>query len=73
MSKRSWREYITLTEYRLQWSPETPHYIFTWKGTDDKVWEERFLWRSKINAEIWIEEQNWQARVDEQFEKEFLK
>lgn len=73
MSKSSWKDYIELREEPSCLGSDINIFYFIWRGTKEPVWREDY-WRSKINATAWIvDNSNWRAKVDEQFEKEFFK
>lgn len=74
-SRATWQDFISIKYHRSDVFGDelTMVYYFVWAGTNTLVYEEYYLWRSKINAIRWIEQSDWQAKVDEQFEKEFLK
>lgn len=73
MTKPKWYHYFDLSQNINLWnSVHVAEYVFVWKGTNTPVFEEKSIWRSSINAENWIEQQDWQKIVDEKFEKEVL-
>lgn len=70
MTKPKWQDYFTLQTV-FDYDGAFSHYFFAWKGSNRPVWHHD-IWGSKINAEAWILKQDWQAKLDEEFEKEVL-